>query len=194
MTRLQAKDVLISLGIETPTEEQISNYLNSVNGETKKEKERAEAYKKEADKSAELQKALDDLNNANLTDIEKANKETKDALDKVANLEKKIAEMNTKNSLLANGLSEDEANKFIESLNSGSFDASIIGSIIAERQKTAVADFEKKALEGTPNPNGKGGSENLENEKTEADKLAESYAKSFTEASKSSADIVNAYI
>lgn len=42
MSREQAKKNLISFGIEEPSEEQITNYLNQVNGETQKEKEKAE--------------------------------------------------------------------------------------------------------------------------------------------------------
>ena len=50
MTREQAKQNLISIGVAEPTDEQVSNYLNQVNGETKKEKDRADGYKAKADK------------------------------------------------------------------------------------------------------------------------------------------------
>ena len=39
MTRVQAEEHLRSLGIEAPTDEQISAYLNQIGSETKKEKE-----------------------------------------------------------------------------------------------------------------------------------------------------------
>ena len=58
MTRETAKSLLVTLGIETPTDEQITNYLNQVNKEVKSEKDRADKYKGEADKVAELQKQL----------------------------------------------------------------------------------------------------------------------------------------
>lgn len=45
MTREQAKQNLISIGISEPTDEQVSNYLNQLNGETKKEKDKAAEYK-----------------------------------------------------------------------------------------------------------------------------------------------------
>lgn len=38
MTREQAKQNLIAIGVAEPTDEQVSNYLNQVNGETKKRK------------------------------------------------------------------------------------------------------------------------------------------------------------
>lgn len=191
MTRLQAKDFLVSMGIEEPTSEQIDSYLNTLNGEISKERTRAEQYKKDSEKVVELQKQLDELNNANLSDIEKANKATEEANNQIADLQKQIQQMNTKNSLLANGIKEEEANKIIESLNGGTFDASILGEIIADRTKSAVADFEKKALESTPNPNGAKGEPET---KTEADKLAENYVKSQSDASKVTADIVSAYM
>ena len=42
MTREQAKQNLIAIGVAEPTDEQVSNYLNQVNGETKKEKDKAD--------------------------------------------------------------------------------------------------------------------------------------------------------
>lgn len=180
MTRLQMKNFLVSQGITEPTSEQIDACMNMLNGEVQKEKTRADQFKRD----------LDELNSANLSDIERANKETEAFKVQVAELQETIATMNTKNSLLANGIKEDEAEKLIESLNSGSFDASIIGAIIADRTKNAVADFEKKALEGTPNPNGKGGEP--EAEKTEMDKAVE-IAKSAIAGESKSADIISAY-
>ena len=50
MTREQSKTFLVSLGITEPTEEQITNHLNSVNKEIKSEKDRADKFKAEADK------------------------------------------------------------------------------------------------------------------------------------------------
>ena len=79
MTRNQASENLKSFGIEEPTDEQITAYLNQVNGESKKEKDRAERFKAEADKVADLQNQLDSLNNANLSEVEKANKEAENA-------------------------------------------------------------------------------------------------------------------
>lgn len=40
MTREQAKQVLIGFGIEEPSEEQVTKYLDSVETETKKVKEK----------------------------------------------------------------------------------------------------------------------------------------------------------
>ena len=192
MTRIEAKEFLeSSLGITEPTKEQIDSYLNRVNGEIQKEKDRAEQYKKESAKVAELQEQLDALNSANLSDIEKANNETKKANTRIAELEQLLTQMRTKSSLSDIGIVGEEADKLIESLKGGSLDASILGEIISNRTKTAVADYERKALESTPNPTG---SQSTPDIKSEADKLAEGYVKSQGDNSKSSADIVSAYM
>ena len=75
VTREQATEHLKAFGVENPTDEQITTYLNNVNAEAVKEKSKAEKYKKDADKAADLQKQLDDLQSQNLTDTEKAQKE-----------------------------------------------------------------------------------------------------------------------
>lgn len=46
MTREQAKKNLVALGVEEPTDEQVTNYLNQHNGEVKKYQEDAEKWKK----------------------------------------------------------------------------------------------------------------------------------------------------
>ena len=70
MTREQARQKLISFGVEEPTDEQISDLLNSINAETKKEKDRADGYKAKADKADELQSQIDELNSQNMTEVE----------------------------------------------------------------------------------------------------------------------------
>ena len=72
MTREQAKQKLVALGVAEPTEEQVTDFLNTIGAETKKEKDRADGLKAKADKADELQTQLDDLNSQNLSDIEKA--------------------------------------------------------------------------------------------------------------------------
>ena len=70
MTREQAKQVLIGFGIEEPSEEQVTKYLDSVESETKKVKEKNTSLKEKADKADDLQKELDDLKAQNMTDAE----------------------------------------------------------------------------------------------------------------------------
>ena len=91
MTREQAKQNLIAIGVAEPTDEQVSNYLNQVNGETKKEKDRADGYKAKADTADDLQKQLDELQAGNLTELEKANKALDTANKQIAELQKNNA-------------------------------------------------------------------------------------------------------
>lgn len=171
MTRAEAKQKLISFGISEPTDEQVTDFLNTIGAETKKEKDRADGLKAKADKADELQTQLDDLNSQNLSDIEKANAERDKALNSVAVLEKTIKSMQLKTGLAEQGIVGEQADKLIESLNGGSFDTALLGQIISEKNKTAIADYEKKNLHDTPNPDG--GTGGGTDEKSTAEKIAE---------------------
>jgi hypothetical protein len=113
MTREQAKSNLVSFGVAEPTDEQITSYLNSVNGEAKKEKDRADKYKLDADKATELQRKLDEIANQNLSEVEKANKATEDALAQVAALQKRIDRAEQLKALAEKGITGEQAEKLI---------------------------------------------------------------------------------
>ena len=152
------------------TDEQITNLLNKNNQEVVREKEKVEQYKAKANKADELQSQLDSLNNQNLSEIEKANAERDKALNSVADLEKTIKSMQLKTGLAEQGIIGEQADKLIESFNGGNFDTALLGQIIVEKNKTAIADYEKEVLKKTPNPFGSGiGDDN----KTTAEKIAE---------------------
>ena len=87
MTREQAKQNLITIGVAEPTDEQISNYLNQVNGETQKEKDKANQYKAKADTADNLQKQLDEIQAGNMTELDKANKALETANKQIADLQ-----------------------------------------------------------------------------------------------------------
>ena len=189
MTREQAKQNLISIGFEEPTEEQVTKYLNQVNGETKTERERADGYKKEAEKVAdlqnrastkqtelqntiaELQSQLDEINSQNLSDVEKANKATADAekatqaaLDKVADLEKQISRMNTLKSLADKGITGEDAENLIDE--NGVVNFETLGKIISEREAAAATAKEQEIAKASTNPGGgSSGGEKPGNEK-----------------------------
>jgi len=152
MTREQAKSNLINLGIAEPTDEQITNYLNTVNGEAKKEKDRADRYKLDADKAAELQKQLDEIANNNLSEVEKANKATEDALSQVAALQKRIDRAEQLKSLAEKGITGEQAEKLISE--DGKLDYDILGQIISDRETAAKAAKEQEIANNQGNPNG----------------------------------------
>ena len=156
MSREQARENLKSFGIEEPTDEQVTAYLNQVGGETKKEKDRADKLKAQADKVTELQSQLDSLNNANLSEIEQANKATEKANEQIATLQKQIAQMQLKASLAEKGIIGEDADNLIDA--DGKLDIETLGKIISERETAAASAKEKELLDKTPNPQGNAGS------------------------------------
>ena len=154
MNRAQAMENWKSFGIEEPTDEQITAYLNQVHGESNKEKARADALKAQADKADELKKQLDEMNNANLSDIEKANKDRDDALGQIEALNKKIADMELKAQLAEKGIVGEDAENLIKD---GKLDIETLGKIISEREIASASAKEQELLKNTPNPMGVGG-------------------------------------
>lgn len=189
MTREEARDLLISAGVAEPTDEAISNLLNKHNAEVSKQKAIADKYKSDATKVAELEKQLEELNDAKLSDIELAKKETEKSNSRVAELEKQIALMQRKTDLAAKGIVGEQADKLIRE--DGSLDIEILGQIISERETTAKSQLEKDLLNKTPNPKGGNGSNG---DKTTEDALAEAIGKSMAGESKSTNDIVASYL
>ena len=194
MTREQAKQVLIGMGIEEPSDEQVSKYLDSVTGEVKKEKDKNTSLKEKADKAEALQKELDELKQQNMTDAEKAELERQK--EKAAN-EKRISDLET---ALANSQKEALTGKITSIFASAGMkgdaytgaikafsvlpaeDAlneaqSFVDGISTENKtalETAKAAWEKEVLKNTPNPGGgtKGGKKE---EKSKAEEYFEKY-------------------
>lgn len=187
MTREQAKINLESLGFEEVTPELITNYLNQVGGETKKEKELAEKYKSDAIRVKDLESQLEELNNKNLSDIDLAKKETEKSNSRVAELEKQISIMQRKNELANLGIVGETADKLFNE--DGSVDFLVLGQIISERETTAKSLKEKELLDKTPNPEGSD-----KKEKDKDDALLSSIIKDFSGVDKTASDIVNSYI
>lgn len=192
MTRETAKSLLVTLGIETPTDEQITNYLNQVNKEVKSEKDRADKYKGEADKVAELQKQLEELNSKGLSEVELANKATEKANAKIAELEKSLKTMTVQNKLSALGITGEDATKFFDENGELNFDT--LGQILTNREKAAAIAKEKELAGNAGNPGGNGGNGGGEPQKTAAEIYAESYAKSVSENSKAANDALASYL
>ena len=194
MTREQAKQVLIGMGIEEPSDEQVTKYLDSVTGEVKKEKDKNTSLKEKADKAEALQKELDELKQQNMTDAEKAELERQK--EKAAN-EKRISDLET---ALANSQKEALTGKITSIFASAGMkgdaytgaikafsvlpaeDAlneaqSFVDGISTENKtalETAKAAWEKEVLKNTPNPGGgtKGGKKE---EKSKAEEYFEKY-------------------
>lgn len=207
MTREQAKQVLIGMGIEEPSDEQVTKYLDSVTGEVKKEKDKNTSLKEKADKAEALQKELDELKQQNMTDAEKAELERQK--EKAAN-EKRISDLE---SALANSQKEALTGKITSIFaNAGMQGDAYAGAIkafsnmnkedalkeaqtfvdgISEVNKTtldtAKAAWEKEILENTPNPGGGAGDSN-ETKKSDASEYAKAYSARMNQEAKAADD------
>ena len=189
MTREQAKQNLIGFGIAEPTDEQITNYLNQIGAETKSYKDKLASVGGKDDRIAELEKELEKLNKQNMTELELERAEKDKALSSVANLEKQIEQMITKTELAKLGITGEVADTLVSG--NGKLDFATLGQIISDREKNAISEYEKKALENTPNPSGNKGKD--EPQKTEAERIAESLGKSASATGKDSEAIIASY-
>lgn len=207
MTREQAKQVLIGMGIEEPSDEQVTKYLDSVTGEVKKEKDKNTSLKEKAGKAEALQKELDELKQQNMTDAEKAELERQK--EKAAN-EKRISDLE---SALATSQKEALTGKITSIFaNAGMKGDAYAGAIkafsnmnkedalkeaqtfvdgISEVNKTtldtAKAAWEKEILENTPNPGGGAGDSN-ETKKSDASEYAKAYSARMNQEAKAADD------
>lgn len=207
MTREQAKQVLIGMGIEEPSDEQVTKYLDSVTGEVKKEKDKNTSLKEKADKAEALQKELDELKQQNMTDAEKAELERQK--EKAAN-EKRISDLESAlatsqkealtgkiTSIFANaGMKGDAYAGAIKAFsNMNAKDAlkeaqTFVDGISVENKNaldTAKAAWEKEALENTPNPGG-GKSGGKPEKKSEASEYAKAYSARMNQEAKAADD------
>lgn len=189
MTRKEAEQNLIGFGIAEPTDEQITNYLNQIGAETKSYKDKLASVGGKDDRIAELEKELEKLNKQNMTELELERAEKDKALSSVANLEKQIEQMITKTELAKLGITGEVADTLVSG--NGKLDFATLGQIISDREKNAVSEYEKKALENTPNPSGSKGKE--EPQKTQAEQIAETLGKVASATSKTSESIIDSY-
>ena len=175
MTRAQAKQKLIDLGIAEPTEEQISALLDSVTAETKAEKDRADKYKEKADKADAFEKELNDLKDQNLSDDEKRQKEKEQLEQKVAELTANSFKSEAKAILKGAGMDDESIEALLpgmiaDTLENTQARANAYVSAMNKSIENAIKAKEKDDLDGTGTPGGEGG----EDDKTDDVKNAES--------------------
>lgn len=153
MTREQAKQKLNALGIAEPTEDQITALLNTIGAETKKEKDRADGLKEKADKADQLQTQLDELNNQNLSDIEKANRALETANNRIAELEKAQAIAAQRNSVSEKfKVTSEQAKQIVK--DDGNLDYDVLSQIISDKEKAAATAKEQELAGSATNPGG----------------------------------------
>ena len=182
------REELIAMGI---SEENADKIMADYGSTVQKANAKAEQYKEKANKADELQTQLDELNSQNMTELEKATTALEAANKQIAQLEKND-EIRTQraNAMEKFGLTAEQASKVVT--DEGATDYEVLGQIFADSKKTAIAEYEKQKLDGTPNPDGtKGGSDN---EKTEAEKIAERIGKNLAGTNENAKSIVDSYL
>ena len=169
MTRTEAKQWLISMGIAEPTDEQITTCLNQVQSETQRERQRADKFKADAEKVAELQKQLDDKNSESMTEVEKATKALETANARIAELEKANAISAKRSSVMAQmSITAEQAKELIG--DDGEMNFEVLGRITKEKE-TASAVAKEQEIAGKQGSPGKNGGSSDDTGKTTAEKL-----------------------
>lgn len=182
------REELIAMGI---SEENADKIMADYGSTVQKANAKAEQYKEKANKADELQTQLDELNSQNMTELEKATTALEAANKQIAQLEKKdTVRTQRANAMEKFGITAEQASKVVT--DDGVTDYEVLGQIFADSKKTAIAEYEKQKLDGTPNPDGtKGGSDN---EKTEAEKIAERIGKNLAGTNENAKSIVDSYL
>lgn len=188
------RETLRELGL---TDEQINEVMKENGKDIQAEKQKAEGYKTDSVKLAELTKQLEAMKNAQ-TEKDKTieTKDTQyDELKKqFESLQSELKTKELKANLAEKGIVGENADKLIQSLEGGTLDVELLGAIISEKETNAV-DAKVKELAGQAgNPGGSNGSGNEPPEKTDAEKMAESIGKTLAESNKSSNDVLAKYM
>lgn len=168
------------------TDEQITKLLNQHNSEVTKEKNKAEKFKTDAEKADELQKQLDEINQQNMSDLEKE-KARADAAEKLLQERSQALTKAKITSVFAEkGFTGDVYASVIESF--ALFDekdaiekaTSFVNGLSETNTKSledAKAAWNKENLDRTPNPgSGSQGADNNGGEESEAARYAQQYS------------------
>lgn len=149
--REEVKQKLINMGVAEPTEEMVNDYLSTISNELKSAEDKATRYKAEADRVKDLERELKEMTDANLSDVEKANKAMEEARAEVESLKLTVKQMNLQKSLAEIGIVGDDAEGLFEN---GELNTTKLGEILSSREKNAVAAYQKETLNNTPSPQG----------------------------------------
>ena len=163
------------------TDEQITNLLNQNNSEVAKEKAKVEKLKADSERlktieaeNNNLHSKLDELEQGNLTEIEKANKLLETANQRIAELEKSQFISNQRADAVSNfKITAEQAKEIVK--DDGSFDMVKLGQIMTEKESAAALAKEQEIAAASSNPNGQHNDNSGEN--TTARDLAVASAK-----------------
>ena len=163
------------------TDEQITNLLNQSNSEIAREKEKSKTYKADADKAAELQKKIDELETSNLSEVDKVNKALEAANKTIADLQKNNAIRDQRESAMTNfKITAEQAKTIVK--DDGSLDYAELGKIMSEKETAAAQAKEQEIAKNQDIPGG--GTGGNKDEKTADVKNAETISFGNAAASK----------
>lgn len=172
------------------TDDQITNLLNQSNGELAKEKEKTKAYKADAEKAADLQKRIDELETGNLSEVEKVNKALEEANKTIADLQKNNAIRDQREAAMTNfKITAEQAKAVVK--DDGSLDYAELGKIMSDKETAAAQAKEQEIAGSQANPNGGGAGGD---KKTDAEKTAEAIGKTLSGSNKAAESIVESYL
>ena len=172
------------------TDDQITNLLNQNNSEVAREKEKAKAYKADADKAADLQKRIDDLEAGNLSEVEKVNKALEAANKTIADLQKNNAIRDQREAAMTNfKITAEQAKTVVK--DDGSLDYAELGKIMSDKETAAAQAKEQEIAKNQDIP---GGGTDGNKAKTDAEKAAESIGKSLAGVNEAAKSVVDSYL
>lgn len=171
MKREEAKQNLVALGIDEPTDAQVTNYLNQFHNN------RPQPEPTPVPQPQPQPQPIQEPKPEPKTE-QKPTSGNEDDLESLRNQIEQLQRENVQKDIRAyaaeKGLKGEQADKilasFQDNLDAAKVAIDSMTEIISESNKTAIADYEKKNLDGTPNPDGgKGG----DDKKSTAEKIAE---------------------
>lgn len=170
MTREEAKQNLVALGIEEPTDAQVTNYLNQFHA------------------PANRNEPTPQPNNNSDEEIDQLR-------EKVKTLERESARKDIRAHASELGIVGEKADSVLSVFSDDVEQAKIaldsLSEIIEERETNAANKKEKEIADGSNNPGG--GSPNNKDKRTEAEKIAEAIGERFAETNKASDAVLNSY-
>lgn len=184
------REDLIAMGL---SEENADKIMADYGSSVQKAKAKVDEYKTKADKAEELQKQLDDIEQGKLTEVEQANKNLEKANARIAELEKAQAiAAQRANAASKFNVTAEQAAQIVK--DDGSFDYDVLGKIISEKETAAAQAKEQEIANGSTNPGGGTAGGNKDNEKTEAEKAAESIGKTLAGTNQTAKSVVDSYL
>lgn len=184
------REDLIAMGL---SEENADKIMADYGSSVQRAKAKVDEYKTKADKAEELQRQLDDIEQGKLTEVEQANKNLEKANARIAELEKAQAiAAQRANAASKFNVTAEQAAQIVK--DDGSFDYDVLGKIISEKETAAAQAKEQEIANGSTNPGGGTAGGNKDNEKTEAEKAAESIGKTLAGTNQTAKSVVDSYL